>query len=84
MTIIEMIGLLAAVGTTTSFLPQVIKSWRTGKTQDLSLLMYTINAGGTSLWLFYGLLIKDFPLILANGITLSLILSILFLKIRNG
>ncbi len=84
MTMIEIIGLLAAAGTTASFLPQVIKSWRTGRTQDLSLLMYSVNAGGTSLWLLYGFLIKDLPLILANGITLSLILSILFLKIRNG
>lgn len=84
MLVVKIIGLLAAAGTTASFLPQVAKSWRTGRTGDLSLAMYSINAGGTSLWLAYGVLINDLPLMLANGLTLSLIFVILFLKIKNG
>ena len=79
---VTIIGLLAATGTTISFLPQVIKSWKTHKTQDISLPMYIVLCTGVCLWLVYGFLIKDLPIVLANGITLILALSILFLKIK--
>lgn len=79
---ITLIGLLAAAATTIAFLPQVIRSWRTKKTEDISLLMYLTMVTGGSLWLLYGLLINDMPLIIANIITLSLTISTLFLKLK--
>ena len=80
---ITSIGLLAATATTISFLPQVIKSWKTKETRDVSLVMYIILVIGLILWLFYGFLIKDLPLIIANIVTLALAGSVLFLKIKH-
>ena len=80
---ITSIGLLAATATTISFLPQVIKSWKTKETRDVSLVMYIILVIGLILWLFYGFLIKDLPLIIANIVTLALAGSVFFLKIKH-
>jgi len=82
MTLITVLGLLAASLTTISFLPQVIKIWKTQRTKDISSLMYIILSIGVFLWLVYGFLIKDLPLILANLVTLILVSSVLFLKIK--
>ncbi len=79
-----LIGLIAAICTTASFLPQVIKTWRSKKTKDISFLMYAILALGLFLWLVYGIIIRDYPLILANSISLGLAICVLFLKIRHG
>ena len=76
------IGLMAAACTTISFLPQAIKIIRTKHTKDLSLGMYTIFTTGILLWLIYGILVRDLPIIAANVITLILTFTILVLKIR--
>ena len=82
MTLITVLGLLAALLTTISNIPQVIKSWKTKKTRDVSLFMYILLVAGVFTWLIYGFLINDLPLILANFITLILVSSVLFLKIK--
>ena len=79
-----LVGLIAAICTTCSFLPQVIKILRSKRTKDVSLLMYAILTTGLFLWLIYGFILKDFPLILANSISLTLSLCVLILKIRHG
>ena len=79
-----LIGLAAATLTTASFLPQVIKAWRSRSTHDISLGMFTLMATGNSLWLIYGALIADLPLVAANLITLGLSATILALKLRYG
>jgi MtN3 and saliva related transmembrane protein len=81
---IALIGLLAGTCTTVSFLPQVIKTFRLKETRDISLSMYLILAAGIFLWIIYGLLIKDLPVILANSISFALASSILILKIKHG
>jgi MtN3 and saliva related transmembrane protein len=81
---IDFIGYLAAFLTTVSFLPQVIKTLRTGDTRALSLPMYIILIVGLGSWLVYGLYKGDWPLILANGITFLMASIILVAKIRNG
>jgi MtN3 and saliva related transmembrane protein len=78
------IGLGAATLTTASFLPQVVKAWRSRSTQDVSLGMFSLMATGNSLWLIYGVLISDLPLVTANAITLGLSGTILALKLRYG
>lgn len=78
-----LIGLIAAICTTSSFLPQVIKILRSKRAKDVSLLMYTILTTGLFLWLVYGFILKDFPLILANSISLTHSLCVLLLKIRH-
>ena len=82
MNLITVVGLLAALLTTIAFLPQVIKIWKTQKTRDISLTMYATLITGVFLWLVYGFLIKDLPLIIANLVTLILVSSVLFLKIK--
>ncbi|MBS0473058.1 MAG: SemiSWEET family sugar transporter [Proteobacteria bacterium] len=81
---ITLIGLAAAFCTTVAFLPQVIRSWRTRSTADLSLSMFLIFTTGIALWLVYGLFMHDLPLIAANGVTLVLSGTILFFKLRHG
>ncbi|MBI2628226.1 MAG: SemiSWEET transporter [Candidatus Niyogibacteria bacterium] len=82
MEMITLLGLAAATCTTISFLPQAIKTIKTKQTKDLSLGMYTVLTVGIFLWFLYGILIKDLPVILANGITLIFTAIILFLIIK--
>jgi MtN3 and saliva related transmembrane protein len=81
---ITLIGLAAAFCTTIAFLPQVIKTWRTRSTKDISLAMFLVFTTGIFLWLVYGLIIGDVPLITANGITFVLSGTILYFKLRHG
>ena len=78
------IGLTAAACTTWAFLPQVIKIFKTKDTRGISLLMYIIFTTGIALWLIYGLIIMDLPLIAANFITFLLSFSVLLLKFKHG
>jgi MtN3 and saliva related transmembrane protein len=81
---LTIIGLLAAICTTIAFLAQVIKTLRTKQTADLSLVMYLILAAGLALWLIYGLIIKNVPIIGANSVSLVLSITVLLLKIKHG
>ena len=76
------IGLLAATGTTISFLPQVIKTWKTKSAKDLSLSMFMIFCTGTLLWLIYGIMTNDLPVTIANAVTLLLSSTLLYFKFR--
>ena len=78
------VGLAAAMITTISHFPQVVKSWKTKSTKDVSLFMYVLLVIGVSTWLAYGILIKDLPLILANTVTFIFTISVLILKIKQG
>ncbi|PJC36470.1 hypothetical protein CO046_05560 [Candidatus Peregrinibacteria bacterium CG_4_9_14_0_2_um_filter_53_11] len=80
MNLITLIGLGAATCTTFSFLPQAIKVIKTRETKDLSLGMYLILTLGIALWLIYGLLINDLPIIGANLISLVFSMTILVFK----
>lgn len=79
--LIEYIGITAGMLTTLSFLPQVIKIWRTRDVSSISLLMYSFFCVGVFLWLVYGVAMSSFSLIAANAITLFLAGCVLFLKI---
>jgi MtN3 and saliva related transmembrane protein len=81
---ITILGLIAASLTTAAFVPQAVKSWRTKSAKDLSLGMFAIFCAGVFLWLIYGILNRDLPLILSNAVTFILALTILVLKIRHG
>jgi len=81
---VALLGALAGLCTTISFLPQLVRAWRTRSTRDISLPMFSLLVFGIFLWLIYGVLIGDVPLILANGVSLCLAGSILYLKLRHG
>ncbi|MBN2279303.1 MAG: SemiSWEET transporter [Candidatus Marinimicrobia bacterium] len=80
---IKIIGYIAAILTTSAFIPQALKTIKTRQTKDLSLTMYIAFSSGLFLWFLYGIFLKDLPIILANGITLIFCLIILVLKIRH-
>ena len=82
MSITTIIGLLAAIATTSSFLPQAIKTIKTKNTLGISLGMYSIFSFGTLLWFIYGIMDHDWPIIIANGITLIFACVILAYKIK--
>ena len=76
------IGLVAGTLTTISFLPQLIHTLRTKSAKDISYVMLIAFMTGVILWLIYGIFLQALPIILANAVTLALILTILALKIR--
>ena len=81
MNLADLIGSLAACLTTVSFVPQ---AWLTFKTRDVSgvsLAMYSVFTVGVALWLAYGLLLRSWPMVIANAITLALALMILAMKL---
>lgn len=79
---VHALGVLAGILTTSAFVPQVMKLWRTRSAEDVSALMFAVMSLGVALWLLYGLLLGLWPVILANGVTLLLAVSILWLKLR--
>jgi MtN3 and saliva related transmembrane protein len=81
---IKIIGFAAAALSTLSFLPQVIRSLRTRRMDDINLLFLVMLIAGLLLWTVYGFMLMQWPLIVANIITLGLNLTLLWLKIRYG
>ena len=79
---ITLIGSIAAFCTTISFLPQVLKVYRTKRTHDLSLPMYVLFLFGVAMWLHYGFLTDSLPVIIANGVTFFLCGYIIWMKVR--
>lgn len=78
---IDAIGFIAGMLTTVSFLPQVVKTWKTRSARDISIWMFLLLAVGIALWIIYGVLTEALPVILANSATLVLIFIIVALKI---
>jgi MtN3 and saliva related transmembrane protein len=79
----EIVGSLAAILTTTSFVPQVVRTIRTRDTRAISLWMYLLFSAGVALWAIYGVLLGSWPIIIANGLTFVLAASVLSLKLRE-
>lgn len=77
----DLIGSAAAILTTASFLPQAIHVIRTKDTGAISLTMYSMFMAGIILWLVYGLMIGEMPVILANTVTIGLAAIILTRKV---
>ena len=82
--LIDILGYVAGILVVISLLPQVIKSWKTKSTKDISLWRYVIYVVGLILWVTYAFLISNGPVGVMNGIGLVLALSILLLKIKHG
>jgi MtN3 and saliva related transmembrane protein len=78
----EIIGLIAAVLTTSAYVPQVYKTWKTKSAGNISLTMYIAMFIGILLWLVYGFHLNSFAMIAANSVTAILTLIILVFKLR--
>jgi MtN3 and saliva related transmembrane protein len=79
---VNLLGFAAGTLTTLSFVPQVMKTWRTRRADDLSLGMLLLFLLGVTLWEIYGWSIGATPVILANGVTMVLALVMVVLKLR--
>jgi len=77
---IDFVGYLASFLTVISFIPQVVKSWRTRKTEGLSLSTGILLSAGSITWAIYGVLLDSGPMIITNIIVFGWILSILAVK----
>ena len=84
MPFVTIVGMVAGVLTTVAFLPQVLRTWRTRSTADISLVMFLIYVTGIILWLIYGLMLRDVPLVTSNAVTLLFSGTILALKLKHG
>ncbi len=84
MDFVKIIGLVAGSLTTLAFFPQVWRTWRTRQTRSLSLAWLLLFTTGVVLWLVYGVVNDDLPLVLANAVTLLLTLCLLVMKLRGG
>jgi MtN3 and saliva related transmembrane protein len=82
MTAIQILGLVAGTITSITFLPQVIKIWKTKSAKDLSLMMLLLLMLGVILWLIYGLLVMDAAIIYTNSMVLAMSLIMLYFKLR--
>ncbi|MDD4245162.1 MAG: SemiSWEET transporter [Candidatus Methanomethylophilaceae archaeon] len=76
------IGLVAGLITTMGYVPQVIKGYRSGRMEDVSILMPLVLIVGMSLWLIYGIILGDIPIILWNAVSVILNSGMVVLKIR--
>ena len=79
---IRYLGFFAGLLTVSSFLPQVIRSWRTRQTRDLSLGMFALLATASSLWIIYGALTSDWPVIITNAAMVALNGALAVAKVR--
>jgi MtN3 and saliva related transmembrane protein len=84
MEIITMIGLVAAALSTISLLPQLIRVWRTKSGKDISTLMCGIMCTSVVLWLAYGVLVTNMPLVSSNSVVFVQTIAILMLKTKYG
>jgi MtN3 and saliva related transmembrane protein len=79
---VTILGLVAGTLTTLSFLPQLLKAWKSRSTHDISIGMFLLLAVGIMLWIVYGIVTADVPVIVANTVTLVFVSLILALKLR--
>lgn len=84
MDITDLLGYLAGTLTTVSLLPQVWRTFRTKDVSGISLRMYFTFTVGIAIWLAYGIVLHETPMILANSVSLVLACLVLAMKLRYG
>jgi MtN3 and saliva related transmembrane protein len=82
MRLTSLLGFIAGALTTIAFIPQVVQAWRSKRCDDLSWAMLLTFSAGVVLWLLYGIRLWAMPVIVANAVTLALLLIIMALKTR--
>lgn len=78
----DWVGIIAGLFTALSLLPQLIKLIRNKKAEDISLFFLIILFCGLGLWIWYGVLRNDTPIIVTNAVSLAIVLMIIVLGIR--
>lgn len=82
MEFLEILGIVAGLCTSSSILPQIIKTVKTKEAQDVSVFMFIVMMTGNSLWIYYGFAKSDVPIISTNFLALGLNIVMLVLKYR--
>jgi MtN3 and saliva related transmembrane protein len=83
-TLVSVIGIVAAILTTSSFLPQIIKAYRTKSMHDVSRYLMSLFATGTVLWMLYGIYKSDLVIVAANAIATVFNVVLLYMKFSYG
>jgi MtN3 and saliva related transmembrane protein len=78
----NLIGGIAGTLTTIAFVPQVLRTWRTRRADDISMGMLLLFAVGVGLWEGYGFMTGAMPVIVANGVTFVLAIAMVVMKAR--
>ena len=78
------VSAIAAILTTGAFVPQALHIIRHKETKAISLVMYVAFAAGVAMWLLFGVLLGNWPIMVSNAITLALTLAIVGMKLRYG
>ncbi len=81
MDIINIVGAAGGIVSSVTFLPQVIKIWKTKSAKDLSMGTLLFLVLNVSLWLLYGILTNLYPIIITNGIVLSMVFIMIYFKL---
>jgi MtN3 and saliva related transmembrane protein len=79
---IKILGLLAGTITSITFIPQVVQIWKTKSAKDISVVMLSLLITGVSLWLTYGIIMKDVAIIYTNSMVLLMSMMMLYFKFR--
>ncbi|MGO4821064.1 MULTISPECIES: SemiSWEET family sugar transporter [unclassified Flavobacterium] len=82
MNLIDVLGFFAGICVTLSVIPQIVKVWRTKKVQDISLLTFGMLTFGIAVWVVYGILKNDLPIVITNGVSLTLNLIMIYFIIH--
>jgi MtN3 and saliva related transmembrane protein len=82
MDFMEVIGIVAGICTSSSVIPQLVKTVRTKKATDVSLLMFVVLLTGNSLWVYYGADMGDVPIVATNILSILLNIAMLFFKFK--
>jgi MtN3 and saliva related transmembrane protein len=82
MNAIQLLGLAAGTITSITFLPQVIQIWKTKSVKDLSMQMLLLLILGVTMWLTYGILVKDAAIIYTNSMVLTMSLVMMYFKFK--
>ena len=77
----DWLGFAAAALTTSSFVPQALLTLRTRDVSGISVAMYSAFTLGVALWLVYGIVLRSWPIVVANALTVALAFTILLTKI---
>lgn len=80
----DVVGYVAGTLTTIALVPQAWRTFRTRDVSGISLRMYSTFTVGVAIWLAYGILLREVPMILANSISLVLAIAVLAMKLRFG
>ena len=79
-----LLGLTAGLITTSGFIPQIVRGYRTGSMEDVSLFMPLVLMLGMALWLIYGIYLRDLPIVLWNSAAIGLNAVLVLMKVRSN